>query len=311
MSRFDDGAVMFGYIKTNTPELLVKENEFYRALYCGLCRTMGRMNKAFSFSLSYDFVFLALVRMGLSDEKIEFGKKRCVAHPSKKRPYVKENEALRYTASAASLLLYCNLLDDVEDEKGARRLFSKLCLPSARRLLSKTKRSRDIDDVERVVKSELCRITDAEAARADSPYVPAEHFGRLLGKIFSHDIENEGVRRCLYELGSHIGRWIYIVDALDDIEGDLKSGSYNPFIVSGEYLTEGFDERISDALKLELGQAIKALDLIDFSDQGILSIIHNIICLGMPAEVDRILKKTKNAGSGKNDARSKRERRHK
>lgn len=301
---------MFGYIKTNTPELLVKENEFYRALYCGLCRTMGRMNKAFSFSLSYDFVFLALVRMGLSNERVEFGKKRCVAHPLKKRPYVKENDALRYTASAASLLLYCNLLDDVKDEKGARRLISRLCLPGARRLLSKTKKTRDIAALEAFVNRELCEVARAEAAMADSIYLPAEHFGAVLGEIFAHDIEDKGVRRCLFELGSHVGRWIYIVDALDDIDDDIESGSYNPFIVSGEYLTDGFEERISDALKLELGQAIKALDLIDLNDSGILSIIHNIICLGMPAEVDRILKKRK-ADSGNNDARSKREKRHK
>lgn len=303
---------MFGYIKTCTPELLVKENEFYRALYCGLCRTMGRMKKAFSFSLSYDFVFLALVRMGTSDrscDPVEFGKKRCLAHPLARRPYVKENPSLRYTASAASLLLYYDLLDDIDDERGFRRLFAKLCVPSSKRLFNRSKKTCDISDIEPIVKDELEGIANAEKALSESPYPPADHFGALLGAIFSHGVTTDALRRCLYELGFHVGRWIYMVDALDDIPSDLKSGGYNPFVVSGEYATDGFESRISDALKLELSEAVRALDLIDFNDRGILSIVHNILCLGMPHEVDRILKKQKDAreGDGK-DHKCKRER---
>lgn len=100
-----------------------------------------------------------------------------------------------------------------------------------------------------------------------------------------------------------------MVDALDDIPSDLKSGGYNPFVVSGEYVTDGFESRISDALKLELSEAVRALELIDFNDRGILSIVQNILCLGMPREVDRVLKKQKDAreGDGK-DHKRKRER---
>lgn len=305
---------MFGYIKTCTPELLVKENEFYRALYCGLCRTMGRMKKAFSFSLSYDFVFLALVRMGTSvrsDDPVEFGKKRCIAHPLAKRPYVKENASLRYTASAASLLLYYNLLDDVDDEKGFRRLFAKLCVPSSKRLFDRSKKTCDISDIESIVKDELEKIANAERSLSESPYPPADHFGRILGEIFSHGLPTDALRRCLFELGFHVGRWIYMVDALDDIPSDLKSGNYNPFIVSGEYLTDGFETRITDALRLDLAAAVRALDLIDFNDQGILSITRNILCLGMPREVDRILKKQKNADDGDGDGKDRKRRKRK
>lgn len=282
------GVEMFGYIKAHVPELKVKEKDFYNAVYCGLCRSMGRRHRLFSFSLSYDFVFLALMRMSVSDEKPEFGKTRCIAHPFKKRLYLKENSALTYAASSAALLLYCKLLDDIADSKKTKKALLSVFLPSAKKLARKKCES---DQLEQDVRNDLERLSETEKNGAVSVYVPAEIFGSLLGKIFSFGLDPVPLARCFYEFGFHIGKWIYIIDALDDIDSDLKTGNYNPFIVSGEYNKEGFAQTIEAAMNLELSDAEKALVLIEFADRGLLSIVQNIIYFGMPKEVKRVLSK--------------------
>ena len=99
---------MFGYVKPVHTELLVKEYEFYRATYCGICRAMKKHTGTFSnVTLSYDSVFLALVRMlFVEDSEISAHNKRCIAHPMKKRTMLKENSALEYTARAFAILSY-------------------------------------------------------------------------------------------------------------------------------------------------------------------------------------------------------------
>ena len=103
---------MFGYVKPVHSELLVKEHEFYKATYCGICRAMKKHTGFFSnVALTYDSVFLALVRMlFVPDSDIGAERRRCVAHPLKKKGMLRENEALVYTAKAFAILTYHKLL---------------------------------------------------------------------------------------------------------------------------------------------------------------------------------------------------------
>ena len=83
---------MFGYIKPYTPDLLVREHELYRAVYCGLCRAMSHNTGCMScMALSYDFVFLATVRMVAEGNRPKAEYRRCLVHPIKKRPSIIEN----------------------------------------------------------------------------------------------------------------------------------------------------------------------------------------------------------------------------
>jgi len=287
---------MFGYVKPFVPELKVKENEFYRAAYCGLCRALGRKSRFLSFTLSYDFVFLAVVDMAITENSgIELGKERCIAHPLRKRAYIKSNRSLDRTSSAAAILLYYDLLDDINDSKGIKRLFSKACLPKAARLRKKYMGDGVTDCA---AKEKLSALSEIEKRGAESIYQPAEIFGELLGEIFRASVESgdedaAGKGVCMYSLGRHIGRWIYIIDALDDIEKDEKSGSYNYFVASGQYKEEDFRRLIGEALTFELIEASKAVDLLGITDSGLLDIINNILTCGMPKEADAVI-------SGKN-----------
>ena len=78
---------MLGYVRTDAQELRVREHQYYRALYCGLCHRMGKCTGQCSrMTLNYDFVFLAAVRLALTGEKPSVKKQRCVAHPFRSRP---------------------------------------------------------------------------------------------------------------------------------------------------------------------------------------------------------------------------------
>ena len=123
---------MFGYVKVHRPELKVKENEYYRALYCGLCREMGRCTGQCSrAALSYDLTFFSLVRMAIAGTVPELARKTCIAHPLKKRTFVRSNPELEFSACVSAILTYHKVHDDLCDEKGFKRARARLLLPFA------------------------------------------------------------------------------------------------------------------------------------------------------------------------------------
>ena len=105
---------MFGYIRTDTPELRVRENEYYRAVYCGLCRAQGKCTGQCSrMTLSYDIAFLALLRIAIEGKPIELRRGRCIAHPIRARKYVARCAPLDYCAYAAAILTYGKTVDEI------------------------------------------------------------------------------------------------------------------------------------------------------------------------------------------------------
>ena len=295
---------MFGYVRTDTPELRVRENEYYRAVYCGLCRAQGKCTGQCSrMTLSYDVTFLALLRLAISGEKPEIKRGRCIAHPFKKRAYVDRCDSLDYCAYAAALLIYGKTADDIADEKGLDRIKAKLLKPMAKGMRKKALRKyRELD--ERIAAG-LKRLSETEKKKLSSVDVPADCFGEILADVLSFGLEgnDEIVMR---NIGRHVGRWIYIVDACDDLNDDIKKQRFNPFIYlyEGKELTEEQRRDVAASLRLELAAAEPAFDLIDFSEcPTIEGIIKNIIYRGMPEVADSILEidgKTKAKNNRKN-----------
>ena len=281
---------MFGYIRTDTPELRVRENEYYRAVYCGLCRAQGKCTGQCSrMTLSYDMVFLALLRLAVSDEKIEFKRGRCIAHPLKKRTYLAFTEPLAYCAYAAALLTYGKIKDDLADEKGMARLKARLILPVAKGMKRRVPDS--FAALEQSITQKLTALSRLEAEALPSVDAPADLFGDILSEIVSFGLEGNDAM-ILRKIGKHIGRWIYIVDAADDLKEDLDKGRFNPFacLYGGQPLDEQARRNVSYSLRLELMQAEPAFDLLDLTDKGdIDGIVKNIIYSGMPDVADRVL----------------------
>ena len=282
---------MFGYVKTYTPELKVAEYEYYRAAYCGLCRSMGKCTGQCSrMTLSYDFAFLALIRLALTKEEISFERSRCIAHPLRRRKMMKTNEQLNYCAYAAALLSYHKLADDISDERGAKRALAVLSRPILSGGRRKALKRGDYSELDRTVSEKLSELTAFERSGEASVDTPAAIFGDILSKITSFGlVGNEAA--IARKIGWHVGRWIYIADAIDDHTEDVEKNRYNPLaLLYGKELSDKEKNLLDTALKNELCDAESALDLIDFEDNKTLeNIIRNIFYLGMPHTVKRVL----------------------
>lgn len=285
---------MFGYIKPKKSELRVRELECYKATYCGLCHSMGKVcGRAFCGTLSYDFAFLAIIRMTLEGIRPEFEERRCAAHPFKKRSAVKTNKSLEYCSAAAAILSYGKCRDDISDEKGFVRLRARLTLPffkgARKKALKKFPELRALD--ERVA-SLLSEMSDAEKDTESEPSADrlGELFGLILGEIISFGLEGAEAKLGA-SLGRAAGHWLYLTDAADDYDEDAKRGRFNPFILL--YGEGGFnDERrrgVSDAMIAILMDAEKAVDLIEFKTAEFYEITRNILYLGMPGEAKKVL----------------------
>lgn len=286
---------VFGYIKPVAAELKVKEYELYRAVYCGLCTALGRNTSQSSrLSLSYDFVFLALVRMALSGESGRIVRRRCIAHPTKKRAVLIDASQLDYCARLSSVLAYHKLKDDINDSRGLKKIGSYLLLPWAAHI---RRRAGFDPSAESLIKDRLSELSGLEETRCDSPDRAAEPFGELMSYVCSWGYEKDSPEyRIAAEIGRHTGRFIYIADAADDLLGDIKSGSYNPFCAMyGDNVGERFAQDrglVENALTMELMAVSSAVELIDFSnvpEYG--EIIRNIIYLGLPETAKKILDK--------------------
>ncbi len=295
--------VLFGYVRPVSAELKVKEYELYRAVYCGLCEALGKnVTCASRLSLSYDFVFLALVRMALEKEVGAVERHRCLAHPTKKRAVITKSAQLDYCAKISAVLTYHKLRDDIADSRGFKRFGARLLLPAAKRM---KKRAHFDKSAEEYIKSKLTELAELEAAGCDSVDRAAEPFGQLMAYITSYGFDRESNSfKIASEIGRSIGRFIYIADAVDDLEDDIKNGSYNPFRMMYKDGKDGLSrdiESVRFAMTMELTRIEAAVGLTDFD--GVFEygeIIKNIIYLGLVECRDRVLGKYIQAGTPDN-----------
>lgn len=283
---------MFGYIKPDIPQLKVVDYELYKATYCGLCKTMGKKTGCLSnLTLSYDFAFLAFMRMALSDHKYETKMGRCISHPFKKRPMLSLNPSLEFSAKSSTILTRLKLKDNINDSHGLSKLKAKIKgIVSV--FLKKTDKS--LKDLEIKIKECIDDLSKLEKENSTSIDKTADTFGRLLSIVGSYGLDgiNERIAK---EACYHLGKWIYVIDAYDDYYDDIKKKSYN--VLVNNYGTDLNEDRISNikcALILELEQMAKSIELIDFTEKSdVERIIKNIIYLGMPSEFERITKNEK------------------
>lgn len=272
---------MFGYVKPFVPDLRVREHEFYKSIYCGLCRSMKKHTGGISsFTLSYDMVFFALVRLLLSGTEPKIRRRRCMAHPLKKRLISEDNPELEYSARVSALLVYSSCKDGIRDEKGAKRLFYRAALPYAKRM----KKRAALTESETFVSGCLDKLSSLEADLCPSPDMAADAFGELLGGLLSYGFSGS-IKEIAYQTGFHTGRWVYLADAVCDYQDDILNGSYNPFIYAFEKREDAekfFAEKAEEILTLELSEIEKSIILADKTENNMLyECINNIIHGGM------------------------------
>ena len=278
---------MFGYIRPVRADLLVRDDDLYGALYCGLCRYSGRHLTHFSrFLLNYDFVFLALLRASVTDEEIRTGSVRC-PYKLKKKKAAFCDSAFALTAAYFGLFTYYKLLDDLADEKGFKKFRRKLLLPLAKRMRRKAIQLGADEDTVRLPIEELHGL---EKENCPSPDKAADCFAKMMAAVSSEGLD--GDRKAIAsQCGYHIGRFVYLIDALDDLEEDRKNGTYNPFLAQwGQEISEKnlYNARITleDSMRVfSRTYALKCGPNLEACDR----ILFNIADRGGPAAVARVL----------------------
>ena len=214
---------MFGYVKTDLPNMYVKDTVLYKAMYCGLCKGIGRVcGQKARLVLNYDLTFLSVLLHNLADIDVKIEKQRCVIHNIKKRPIAVPDELTDRIGALNVILAYYKLSDDVIDNgkgKIKRSFFSSA--------YKKAKNKEPELDV--IVKKRYDELLKLEQSNWDSIDMIADPFGNMMQdivKVLLNEIYTEEVG----ELSYYLGKWIYLIDALDDFDKDLKKNNFNVFV---------------------------------------------------------------------------------
>lgn len=264
---------MFGYVRPFRPELKCKDYDLYRATYCGLCRCLRRRYGLVApLLLNFDFTFLALL-LWEPEESFTPCRGRCHGNPLRKMPMCPDSPALELAADESVILAWWKLRDSVRDDgfwKGLpARGLSALLRPAWR------KAARRRPEFDKTVRSCLEELTALEEENCPSLDRTADTFARLLQSA----APSEGERgRVLSQLLYHLGRWIYLADARDDLEEDRLSGRYNP--AAARYGPDGDDKALGLTMDNSLALMGAALQLGEFGCRR--PLLENIVYLGLP-----------------------------
>ena len=254
---------MFGYVRPSLARLSEEDRGRFSAAYCGLCRVLGRRyGQAARMILNYDFTFLAILLW--PGEEAEALRRGCVAHPLQGRDFYPANEALELAADESVILAWWQIQDALADPGRGKAKYRAAAL-ALRSAFEKARRFRPAFDG--AARRQLARLRALEAARCPSLDEPADAFAKLLAAA-AGEAGNPVKRRILEQLLYHLGRWIYLVDAADDLAEDFSSGSYNP-LLSRYGLEQGeLTEEARAGLVVSLDHSIRlmaaAYELWDF-----------------------------------------------
>ena len=283
---------MFGYIVPEKPEMKIKEYELFRAYYCGVCKSIGKRHGQLErLTLNYDSTFLAVLLSAVAGERIKVQKMRCVAHPIEKRHIIMENSIIDYASDINILLAYYNLEDKRRDGSALIPVAAMTVMGRAVRKLK-----RKYADKCSIIEKRLDDLVKLEKAKCASMDMAAEPFARLMEEVTAYeplcgDEKNETPLRWI---GYNLGKWIYLLDAFDDLEKDIKAKNYNPLIYQYEYENNDiieFKMKIHDKVEFNLTYSLneiaRAFELLDIkANKGIL---ENIIYMGMLRKTEKIL----------------------
>lgn len=272
---------MYGYVRPLKGELKVSEYESFQSVYCGLCqRLKERGGFAARFIVNYDFTFLAML---LSDGVQPcYEKRRCPARLWRKKQCLCGNAAMDLAADYSLILSWWKLRDGVQDKPfftGLPLRFAMLLLRSPCRAAADRQ-----PEFAETVKDNIGQLNLLEADRCQSLDACADKFAQILRACAGH-VKDEKKRRALEELLYHLGRLIYILDAVDDLPEDSVTGSYNPLMyrfspVEGK-LNPQEEQELRGTLRHSLNLISAAYELLDKGPWD--GILRNTIYQSLPS----------------------------
>ena len=277
---------MFGYVRADTPYLYIKDDNLYRAMYCGVCKGIGQVcGQAARMGLSYDVTFLSVILHNIAGVDVKIEKSHCLTHCIRTRQMAEVDELTRRLGALNTALVYYKYTDDIQDgDKGrGKRLWFK-------RGFQKVKQT--YPEIERIVRENLANQEKVEKAKTESLDRAADATANMLAE-FSDYALGEKKTSATHNLFYAVGKWIYLIDALDDYDKDVKKGAYNPFALAfqapckKELLEGKSGEDVRYAFHALFYDIRENLSQIHFHFNGDLS--DNILLRGLPATTKRVM----------------------
>lgn len=272
---------MFGYITPVSPELKVRDYETYKAVYCGLCHTLGKMYGFFArLTLNYDFTFMALLYMSLAQDDEKFGCKRCISKPASGKIICEQNRFLNYCADSAILMTYYKFIDTIHDSDLLKKIIAYFAFPFLYFLKNKaSKRNPELFLLIKDYYQKQTRLEDSDHVTIDAACEPTAELLSVMAARFSEDGQE---KRILTRFGYMLGRLIYLFDAIEDLNDDKKSGSFNPFLRSSAFNNADFKCILNQAegiINNTISELINSYHLLNFIKYK--EILDNFIYLGI------------------------------
>lgn len=257
---------MFGYVVTNQSELKVKELSIYKGYYCGLCKTLRNRHGIFGqLTLTYDMTFLAILLSSLYEPQVTEEMRRCIVHPKHKQRMI-YSEYTEYVADMNVLLSYFKAKDDWNDEHKLTGLaFSKLI---RQKNFSYRKKADEIASL-------LQQLKTLEEKDEQNIDVMAGLFGKIMAILFVP--KQDEWSSYLERMGFFLGKFIYILDAYDDLENDIKKKNYNPF--KSVCKEPDFDDKIKSLLTMMMAECCTTFEMLPIIQN--VEILRNILYAGI------------------------------
>lgn len=273
---------MFGYVVINKQELKFKEYDVYRGFYCGLCQSLkDRYGFSGQVTLNYDMTFLSILLSALYEEDIIENKSRCIIHPFKKQVKY-TNKYIDYCADMTILLSYYKCKDDIEDEKKIGSYIEASLLKKQIKKLVQQYSSKC-----HLIKEFLNVSSDMEKENIQDIDTIANQSGKMLSEVFVY--KEDEWSRSLREIGFYLGKFIYLIDAYEDVEKDIEQNNFNLF--KNSYQNTDFDDYIQDLLNLMISgcaNAFETLPIFEYRD-----ILRNILYSGIWTKYEMIKERKK------------------
>ena len=278
---------MFGYIIPVKCKLTEAEYDQFRGAYCGLCHSLKRhYGQSARFVLNFDFTFLAILLTRVAGE-VPYSEKRCMARPFRKRRCCEGGEPFRQAAGYSLILTRWKLRDGIADSGPVRGLVYRLAALFLCRAYRKAARDFPGFDAHCRIQLEYLQALEKEGS-GDLDRV-ANAFSAILPAA-ADCVSDETEQRVFEELLYHTGRWIYLIDAYDDLERDEQSGNYNPLAVRFEVhdgkLADADRDWLKTTLTHSVNRIVSAYNLLPTGPWS--PVLENIIYLGFPAVTEGV-----------------------
>lgn len=271
---------MFGYIIINKSEMKFREFDIYHAYYCGICRDLKRRyGAAGQISLSYDMTFLAMLLTGLYEPQTREESCRCVAHPFE-RHSTRNNLFTEYAADMNMLFAGYKCSDDWEDErKFWKLLYGKVLAGKSGRL------KRDYAEKLRRIRQLMQEFSETERSdRADIDTL-AGLFGKVMAEVMA--VREDEWAESLRRLGFFLGKFIYLMDAYEDVEEDIRKGTFNP--LKKKYQCPDFEEECRTILLMMMSECCREFETLPILEN--VEILRNILYSGVWGRYETVHRK--------------------